>query len=186
MVLSKGCEVVGLGYSRLSGDAARVVDRGRESDNPNRVGRVRQEYDTDRWTDWVTRGGRGIRDGGSGQQADRVTRVSQHNRDSNPKSGNTSWDNRVGNTEQKTGGSSQVVNTLSRVAQNSANAESGVAQNSANMESRVTENSVNTENRVMQDSGCKKLEEEKGDAPSKRPAPRWCPKGITKTQKCRL
>jgi hypothetical protein len=72
-VLSKGREVVRLGYLRLSGDAARVVDRGRESDNFNRVGRVRQEYDTDRWTDWVTRGGRGIWDSDSGQQADQVT-----------------------------------------------------------------------------------------------------------------
>jgi hypothetical protein len=37
MVLSKGHEVAGLGYSRLSGDAARVVDRGEESSNPNRL-----------------------------------------------------------------------------------------------------------------------------------------------------
>jgi hypothetical protein len=41
MVLSMDRQVVGLGYSRLSGDAARVADRGRESDNPNWVGRVR-------------------------------------------------------------------------------------------------------------------------------------------------
>jgi hypothetical protein len=39
MVLSKGCEVVRMGYSRLSGDAARAADRGEESGNPNRVGR---------------------------------------------------------------------------------------------------------------------------------------------------
>jgi hypothetical protein len=45
-VLSKGREVVGLGYSRLSGDAARVADRGGESGNPNWVDRVHQEYDT--------------------------------------------------------------------------------------------------------------------------------------------
>jgi hypothetical protein len=38
----------------------------------------------------------------------------------------------------------------------------------------------------MQDSGSRKLEEAKGVAPSKRPAPRWCPRDITKTQKCRL
>jgi hypothetical protein len=37
MVLSKGHEVIRLGYSRLSGDAARVADRGEESGNPNRV-----------------------------------------------------------------------------------------------------------------------------------------------------
>jgi hypothetical protein len=48
MVLSKGREVVGPGYSRLSKVAVRVADRGRESDNPNRVGR---EYNMDRRTD---------------------------------------------------------------------------------------------------------------------------------------
>jgi hypothetical protein len=46
--LSKGREVVGPGYSRLSRVAVRVADRGRESDNPNRVGR---EYNMDRRTD---------------------------------------------------------------------------------------------------------------------------------------
>jgi hypothetical protein len=56
MVLSKGHEVVGPGYSRLSGDAARAVDRGEKSSNPDRVG---QEYDTDRWTDQVTLDNRG-------------------------------------------------------------------------------------------------------------------------------
>jgi hypothetical protein len=65
--------------------------------------------------------------------------------------------------------------------------ESRVAENSANIESRVTEKSVNTENRIMQDSsGGKKLEGGKGAGPSKRPAPRWCPWDITKTQKHRL
>jgi hypothetical protein len=59
-------------------------------------------------------------------------------------------------------------------------------KNSANTESRVMENSFNTKNRVIQDSGAKKPEEEKGATPSKRPAPRWCPMGITKTQKRRL
>jgi hypothetical protein len=38
----------------------------------------------------------------------------------------------------------------------------------------------------MQDSWGRKLEEGKCAAPSKRPAPRWCPRGITKKQKCRL
>jgi hypothetical protein len=58
MVLSKGCEVVGPGYSRISRDAARVLDRG-ELGNPNRVDRDHQEYDTDRWTDRVIRDSRG-------------------------------------------------------------------------------------------------------------------------------
>jgi hypothetical protein len=48
MVLSKGHKVVRLSYSRLLGDDARVTDRGRESDNPNWVGRVHREYDTDK------------------------------------------------------------------------------------------------------------------------------------------
>jgi hypothetical protein len=94
MVLSKGCEVVGPGYSRLSGDAARATDRGEESGNLSWVGQVHQEYDTDRRTDriirdswgnrdgysgrrtnWVTQDSRGNQDGSSGQQAYRVTRL---------------------------------------------------------------------------------------------------------------
>jgi hypothetical protein len=55
-------------------------------------------------------------------------------------------------------------------------------ENSTNMESRIMENSANTKNRVMQDSEGKKSEEGKGATPSKRLAPQWCPRGITKTQ----
>jgi hypothetical protein len=88
-VLSKGREVVGPGYSRLPGDAARVMDRG-ELGKPNRVDRVHREYDTDRRTGRVTQDRRGNRDSGSGQQANRVTRAGQGNRDSNPKLGNSS------------------------------------------------------------------------------------------------
>jgi hypothetical protein len=51
------------------------------------------------------------------------------------------------------------------------------------MESQVTENLIDIENRVIQDSGGKKPEEGRGVAPSKRPAPQWCLRGITKTQK---
>jgi hypothetical protein len=142
MVLSKGHEVVGPGYSRMSGDVVRVTDRGRELDNPNRVGWVPQDYGMDRRTDWVTRGSQDNRDGGSGQQADRVTWVSHGNGDSNPKSGNSSRVNRVGNTEQKIGGSSRVVNT-----------KSWVVQNLTNTERRLAENSANTKSWVMQDSG---------------------------------
>jgi hypothetical protein len=42
--------------------------------------------------------------------------------------------------------------------------------------------------RVTQGSrgGGRKPEEGKGDASSGRPALRWCPRGITKTQKCQL
>jgi hypothetical protein len=81
------------------------------------------------------------------------------------------------------------ANTESQVMENSANTESRVTQNSANMESRVTKNSANMENWVMQDlggRGGRKSDEGKGAAPTKWPAPRLCPRGITKTQKCRL
>jgi hypothetical protein len=67
-----------------------------------------------------------------------------------------------------------------------ANMESRVTQNSANTESQVTEHSTNMEIWVTQDSGGRKLEEVRGAAPSKRPAPRWCPRGINKTQKHKL
>jgi hypothetical protein len=79
MVLSKGREVVRLGYSRLSGDAARVADRGEESGNCNQVDQVCREYDMDRQIDWVTLNSRGNWDGYSGRQADRVTQDSWGN-----------------------------------------------------------------------------------------------------------
>jgi hypothetical protein len=79
-----------------------------------------------------------------------------------------------------------LANTKIRVAENLANTESRATENSANTESWVTENLVKMENRVMQDSGGKKPEEGKCVAPSKTPSPWWCPRGITKTQKCRL
>jgi hypothetical protein len=69
----------------------------------------------------------------------------------------------VGNTERRTGSSSQVANTKSqvidnsastesRVTPNSANTESLVTQNATSVESHITENSANVENRVMQHS----------------------------------
>jgi hypothetical protein len=156
MVLSKGCKVARPDYSRLSGDAARVVDKGGESGNHNRVDWVRREYDTDQRTDrvtrdsrgnqdgysgqeidWVTRDSRGNRDCGSGQQANRVTQVSRGNQDGNPKLGNSS---RV--TEN-------LATTESRGTKKSANIESRVTEKLANMESRVKGNSANTENWVM-------------------------------------
>jgi hypothetical protein len=79
-----------------------------------------------------------------------------------------------------------LANMERRIRENLANTKSQATENLANKESRVVENSVNTKNRVIQDSGGKKLEEGKGAAPSKRPAPRWCLRGITKTQKHRL
>jgi hypothetical protein len=66
----------------------------------------------------------------------------------------------VSNTEQEPGSTSRVANT--------------------------EQHSVNTENWVTQDSRGRKPEEGKGGAPSQKPAPRWCPRGIIKTQRCRL
>jgi hypothetical protein len=63
---------------------------------------------------------------------------------------------------------------------------SRVMVKSANTENRVMENLANTENWVMQDSGSRKQEDGKGGTLSKRLAPQWCPRGIIKTQKCRL
>jgi hypothetical protein len=64
------------------------------------------------------------------QQANRVSRVSWCNRDSDPKLGNSS-----------------------QVTENSANTESQVTENSDNTESRVTENLVNEESWVIQNTG---------------------------------
>jgi hypothetical protein len=77
MVLSKGHEVLEPGYSRLSRDAACVVDRGDESGNPNRVDQVHWEYNTDQWTNRVTQDSRGNRDGYSSQRADGLLRTTE-------------------------------------------------------------------------------------------------------------
>jgi hypothetical protein len=51
VVLSKGHEVVGPSYSRLTSATTKVTDRGENSDNPSRVSRVNQDNNTD----WVSR-----------------------------------------------------------------------------------------------------------------------------------
>jgi hypothetical protein len=57
-VLSKGREVVGLGYSRLSGAATEVMHKGENSGNPNRVNwvsKTEQCYPSRvNWTDRVS------------------------------------------------------------------------------------------------------------------------------------
>jgi hypothetical protein len=50
VVLSKGCEVVRAGYSRLTGAAAKVMDRGENLGNPSQVS---QDNSTDRQADRV-------------------------------------------------------------------------------------------------------------------------------------
>jgi hypothetical protein len=44
VVLSKGHEVVRTGYSRMTGAAAMVMDRGENSGNHNRVSKTEQHY----------------------------------------------------------------------------------------------------------------------------------------------
>jgi hypothetical protein len=133
VVLSKGCEVVGAGYSRLTGAAAKVMDKGENLGNPSRVS---QDNSTDRQADRVSQ------NNSTDRRADRVSQVG-------------SMESRVmenlSNTESRV--IENLTNMESRVTQNSANTESRVTQNSANTKSWVTENSANTKNRVMQDSG---------------------------------
>jgi hypothetical protein len=83
VVLSKGREVVRPGYSRLTGAAAKVTDRGENSDNPSQVNRVskteqrylsrvNQDSNTDRQADRVSQ------ENSTDRQADQVSRVSQN------------------------------------------------------------------------------------------------------------
>jgi hypothetical protein len=74
---------------------------------------------------------------------------------------------------------------LAGLATRSIKKESWAMENTANTESRITEILVNMENRVIQDLGARN-QRRKRCCFKKRPAPRWCPRGITKTQKCRL
>jgi hypothetical protein len=124
VVPSKGREVVGLGYSRLTGAAANVTDRGENSGNPGRINQVsktEQHYPI------------------------LVSQVSQ-NSSTDQRAGRVT---RVGNMEQKIGGSSWVANMESWVMENSANTESRVTENLGNMESLITENLANMKNWVM-------------------------------------
>jgi hypothetical protein len=57
---------------------------------------------------------------------------------------------------------------------------------SASQVVNTEQHSVNMENWVAQGSGGRKPGEGKVVAPSQKPAPRWCPRGIIKTQKHRL
>jgi hypothetical protein len=187
VVLSKGRAVVRPGYLRVTDVATKVTDKrenlgnhGRvnrisktEQHYPSRVNRVSPNSSTDRWIDQVSQ------NSNTDQQADRVgwvswvgqvTRVSPNN-SMDRRIDQVSRVNWVSCTEQKKGGSHHFANT-----------ESWIMENSANTESQITENSANMENWVTQDMGGKKPEAGKGATPSRRLAPRWCPRGITKTQ----
>jgi hypothetical protein len=97
VVLSKGREVVGPGYSRLTSDAATVTDRGENLGNPslvNCVSKTKQHY--------PSRVNQVSQDNSTDRQADRVSRVSQGR-------STDRWAvrvSRVGNTLKKMGGSS--------------------------------------------------------------------------------
>jgi hypothetical protein len=112
-----------------------------------------------------------------GRHSDNLNWLTQFvDRDGRP--GNPNRVIRVNSREQQRPGCSEWVGRVSNTEQ-----EPGSTSWVANMEQHL----VNMENRVTQDSGgARKLEEVKGVEPSQKPAPRWCPRGITKTQRCRL
>jgi hypothetical protein len=105
----------------------------------------------------------------------------------------------VGNTERRTGSSSQVANTKSQVTDNSASTESRVTPNSANteslvtqnatsVESHITENSANVENRVMQHSreGGQETEIRKRCCPKQKVGSMVVPKGYYQDTKMQI
>jgi hypothetical protein len=105
VVLSQGREVVGPGYSKLSSDATTETDKGRHSDNLNRVTRV------------------GNRDGRPGNP-NQVAWVNNREQQWLDYSGRVG---RVSNTEQESGSASRDANT----EQHSVNTENRVTQDSA-------------------------------------------------------
>jgi hypothetical protein len=164
VVVSKGREVVGPGYSRVTGVAAKAMNKNENSGNHERVNRVsKTEQHYPSWVNQVSQ------NSNTDQQTDQVDRVTQVSPSSNTdrridQSSQISW---VGSTEQKIGGSNRIANTDVRVMENSANTKSRIMKNSANMESwaienlanmqsRVSKNLVNTQNWVIQDSVGKK------------------------------
>jgi hypothetical protein len=125
LVLSKGHEVVGPGYSRVTSVAAEVTNKRGNSGNysrvtrvseteqcySNRVGRVTrvsQNSNMDRqadrvsWDTWVSQ------NSSIDQQEDRVSQVTRVSPNSSLDRW-TDWVSRVGDTEQKMGGSSWLL-----------------------------------------------------------------------------
>jgi hypothetical protein len=75
VVLSKGCEVIGPGYSRLSGAATEVMHKGENSGNPNRVNRVSKiEQCYSSWVNRTDQVSQIDRDSRLDQRIDRVSR----------------------------------------------------------------------------------------------------------------
>jgi hypothetical protein len=109
VMLSKGHEVVGPGYSRLTSAATKVTDRGENSGNPNRVNQVsKTEQHYPSRVNWVSqmeqhyqrRVSRVSHDNSTDRQAYRVSQVSQ-NSSTDQQADRVSRVNRVGNTKQK-------------------------------------------------------------------------------------
>jgi hypothetical protein len=142
VVLSKGHEVVRPGYSRLTGAATKVTDRGKNLGDPSRVNQVSKTEQH-----YSSRVSRVSQDNSMDRQADRVSQNSRTNRRVDRVS-QVNRVGRVGNTEQKIGDFSRVANTEIGVMENSANTESRVTKNLANTESQVMENSANTKSQV--------------------------------------
>jgi hypothetical protein len=142
VVLSKSHEVVGPGYSRVIGVAAKVTDMRENSGNHcrvNWVSKTEQHYTS--WVNQVSQNS--ITD----QQADRVGQATwvSPSISTDRRTNQVSRVNRVsqvGNTEHNKGCSNHV-----------ANMESQITENSGNTENQITENLANTKNRVTQDSG---------------------------------
>jgi hypothetical protein len=81
VVLSKGHEVVGLGYSRLSGAAAEVMHKGENLRNPNQVNRVsKTEQCYLSWVNWTNRVSQIGWDSILDQQTDQISRVANMER----------------------------------------------------------------------------------------------------------
>jgi hypothetical protein len=75
VVLSKGQKVVGLGYSRVTGVATKVMDKRENSGNHDRVNRVSQNSNTDQQADRVGRVGQVTPNSSTDRRIDQVSRV---------------------------------------------------------------------------------------------------------------
>jgi hypothetical protein len=121
VVLSKGHKVVRPGYSRVTGVAAKVMDKRENSGNHDRVNRVSRNSNTYRQADQVGRVGQVTPNSSTDRRIDQVSRVD--------------------NIEQKKGGFSRVANMERRITENSANTESQIMENSANTKNWVMQDS---------------------------------------------
>jgi hypothetical protein len=83
VVLSKGREVVGTGYSSVTGVAAKVTDKSKNSDNHDWVNQISQNSIMDRHADQVSRVGQVTRvspNSSTDQWTDQVSQVNRVSR----------------------------------------------------------------------------------------------------------